>query len=441
MVNVMVIGSGGREHALGWSLAQDPNVEEVLYVPGNAGTAGEEKGRNIAIDGLKEENFPDLFKIIQSENVYLTVVGPEGPLADGLVDYLNKNGDDRVFGPSKLASALETDKFFSYDIMNDVGIPQAQSIKCFNTEEAIKAIKQMTTDKGIVIKARGLTEGKGVTICDTMEQALKEIRGHAEKYGPEVLVAERLVGQEVSVFAPSDGNVVVPLEISVQDHKPLLDGDRGPNTGGMGAYCPAPIASVNMVKRVADTIMTPVVQEMKSRGMLYEGFMYAGMIMTEEGPKVLEFNIRMGDPEAQPAVMMLKDSLYKPLSYALGGNLNKVNIGFKLGASCCVVMASKGYPEDPKKGFEIGGLEEASELEGVKVFHAGTGLDDRGRIIATGGRVLGVTAYSAGLRGAQQLAYDAVNIIDKATTALNNKPVFYYRRDIGAKAFQQNMGK
>ena len=222
----------------------------------------------------------------------------------------------------------------------------------------------------------------------------------------------------------------------MQDHKPLLNGDRGPNTGGMGAYGPAPIASDEVLKFVADNVMTKVVQEMKAIvSDEYRGFLYAGMIMTDEGPKVLEFNARFGDPEAQPAVMMLDGSLYQSISLALDGRIDEINLGLRPGASCCVVMASKGYPEDPKTGFEIGGLGEASELEGVEIFHAGTGLDSEGRIIATGGRVLGVTAYSPkGLKESQTRAYEAVDLISVATRLLNNNQPFYWRTDIGAKA-------
>jgi len=293
---VLIIGSGGREHALGWKLAQSEEVSEVLYAPGNAGTQ-EGKGRNVPINGANKENFGAVADLIESEEIDLAIVGPEAPLADGLVDFLNARGYNRVLGPTEQASQLESDKFFSYNLMKALKIPQANSVKCSTTEEAIKAINDTATDNGIVIKARGLTAGKGVTVCDSKEQALAEISQHSEKYGAEVLIAERLFGQEFSIFGISDGNRVSPLEISLQDHKPLLEGDKGPNTGGMGAYGPAPVASSSSVKHIAETVLTPIVQKMKADGIEYKGFIYAGMIATETGPKVIEFNIRFGDPE------------------------------------------------------------------------------------------------------------------------------------------------
>ena len=428
MKKVLVIGSGGREHALGWKIGQDDEVSEVIYAPGNAGTQ-EGKGRNIPLDGSKTENFEAVHDLVRNENIDMVVVGPEQPLAEGLVDYLNAKEFFRVFGSTKAASRLESDKFFSYGIMQELGVSQATSIKCYTTDEAIRAINDHATLEGVVIKARGLTGGKGVTVCDSKERALNEIKQHAEKYGPEVLIAERLFGQEFSVFGISDGNQVSPLEISVQDHKPLFDGDQGPNTGGMGAYCPAPIANTGVVRNIAENIMTPIVQRMKEIGIEYKGFLYAGMMMTEQGPKVIEFNIRMGDPESQPAMMMLKNGLYRPLSLALDGKLNEINMDFNPGAACCVVLASQGYPGGYRTGLPINGLDEVSEMEGVKVFHAGT-KSDKGQILATGGRVLGVTGYSPnGIAEAQKLAYAAVSKISV-------RGGFHYRKDIADKALK-----
>ena len=424
----MILGSGGREHALGWKIGQSDEVSEVIYAPGNAGTQ-EEKGRNIPIDGSKKDNFSALLGFVNSESIDLVVVGSEAPLAAGVVDYFNSRGYNRIFGPTQKASVLESDKFFSFDIMNYLGLPQADSIKCYSTEEAIRAINETATDKGIVIKARGLTGGKGVAVCDSREQALSEIRGHAGKYGPEVLIAERLYGQEFSVFGISDGNKVSPLEISIQDHKPLLDGDKGPNTGGMGAYGPAPIASADIVRDVADNIMTPIIQIMKQRGMEYQGFIYGGMIMTEQGPKVIEFNIRFGDPECQPAMMMLRSDLYRILSSSLDGTLYQVTMEFNPGAACCVVLASQGYPERYNKRLPISGLEDANRVKGAKVFHAGTILDNN-QILTSGGRVLGVTGYSSsGIADAQRLAYEAVSKIKVPGD-------FHYRKDIAGKALR-----
>ncbi|MDO8740885.1 MAG: phosphoribosylamine--glycine ligase [Candidatus Woesearchaeota archaeon] len=434
MAKVLVIGSGGREHALGWSIAQDPKVDEVLYAPGNAGTGKDEKCRNVDINVAKKENVDRLYDLVMNEKVYMVVVGPEQPLVDGIVDIFNQRGFYRIFGPRSVAAEIESDKFLSHDLMANSGIPQARSICCSTTSEALNAIHQMSTSKGVVIKARGLTAGKGVYVCGSKEEALSKLEDHAKLYGPNVLVAERLFGQEFSVFGISDGERVIPLEMSVQDHKCLLDNDLGPNTGGMGAYGPAPIADKGVVRYVADTMMTPLVRKMKGEGREYKGFLYAAVIMTEDGLKILEYNCRFGDPEAQPSVMMFKGGIYPAISAALDGKLDEVNVEFNPGASCCVVMASNGYPGKYETGLPIGCLEEVSGLSDVKVFHAGTGIKD-GQIVTTGGRVLGVTVYSAdGIRDARSRAYKAVHFIDDTTTRLNNKIVFIYRKDIANKA-------
>lgn len=442
MSKVLVLGSGGREHALGWSIAQDPEVKEVLYAKGNTGTDEDEKCRNLEIDGTKKEIFPALADIVEKEGITDIVVGPEQPLADGIVDFFIKRGFNRIFGPTSAASALEADKFYSYRIMGALGIPQAKSILCSTTEYAEDAIRSIVTSGGVVIKARGLTAGKGVYVCDSRDEALARLKEHAKSYGPEVQISERLFGEEFSVFGISDGERVVPIEASVQDHKRLLDGDKGPNTGGMGAYCPAShVANAELVRDIAENFMTPVVEHMKKEGSEYKGFLYAAVIITEKGPKILEFNCRFGDPEAQPAVMMFKNGLYQPISAALEGRLDKVNIEFNPGAACCVVMASNGYPDSKiagyVKGLPIGGLEEVSELPGVMVFHAGTAMKD-GKVVIAGGRVLGVTAYhERGIESAQMAAYIAVNIINRATMELNNQTAFIYRNDIANRAVRK----
>jgi len=427
---VLVIGSGGREHALGWNLAKDKEVIEVLYAPGNAGTAEEEKGRNVPLDAANKDNFSRVADLIRAEEVTLTVVGPEQPLADGLVDHLASEGIHNVIGPTMKASALEGDKFFSYDLMLDLNIPQARSVICSTAKGARTMIERRTSKEGIVLKARGLTGGKGVIVCDSVDEALAAYDRFSQTYGEEVLVAERLFGQEFSVFGISDGERVLPLELSLQDHKPLLDGDKGPNTGGMGAYGPAPIAPPSVIRKVVDTIMTPVVREMKNWGHEYKGFLYAGMIMTKEGPKVLEFNIRFGDPEAQPAMMLLQNSLYEPLLNSVTGGLKGVTLEFKPGASCCVVLSSNGYPKKYEKGLPISGLEDVVKMEGVKVFHAGTRREGD-QIVTAGGRVLGVAAYSeqGSLVEAQTLAYEAV-------AKLSIPGGFSFRTDIGNKALK-----
>ncbi len=448
MAKVAIIGSGGREHALGWSISQDADVSEVLYFKGNPGTGLDEKCRNIGTDGSKKENFEKIADFVDEEGIDMVVVGPEQPLVDGVVDFFNSRGYNRIFGPSSKASAIEADKFFSYDIMEAALVPQAFSIKVnADMNGAESAIEQIIASHspGVVIKARGLTAGKGVYVCDSRDKevVLAKLREHIATFKGDVLLSEKLLGPEFSVFGISDGERVIPLEMSVQDHKRLLTFDKGPNTGGMGAYGPVPIANSEMVRKVADEMMTPVVRKMKERGIEYRGFLYAGVMISKKSgradqPKILEFNCRFGDPEAQPSVMMLDGGLYKPLAAALEGRLDNVNFKFKQGAACCVVLASNGYPGNYEKGLEIGGLKYADLLKDdsshVKVFHAGTAIKD-GKIVTAGGRVLGVTAYSPeGIRNARAEAYLAAERIDNATTEANNKRVFIYRADIASKA-------
>ncbi len=430
MKKILIVGNGGREHALGWKLGQSEEVSEVIFAPGNAGTS-EGKGRNLPIDGTKSTNFRKLTDLVFSENVDMVIVGSETSLAEGIVDYFNSKGYNRIFGPTKKATLLESDKFFSFDLMNSLKIPQAESIKCFTIQETIKAINEIGSERGVVIKARGLTGGKGVTVFDSKEEAIQGLASYDEKYGSEVLVAERLFGEEFSVFGISDGTKILPLEIPLQDHKPLLDGDKGPNTGGMGAYGPAPIASRETVRKISEEIMNPMISKMKSDGHEYKGFLYAGMIMTKQGPKVIEFNARFGDPECQPAMMLINEGLYESLSLALEGKLDQANITFNPGSSCCVVLASKGYPNSYEESFSISGLEKVDKMENIKVFHAGTKLRNE-RILTKGGRVLGVTSYSPqGIIGAQKLVYEAISKI-------NIPGGFHYRKDIADKALGKN---
>lgn len=429
MIKILIIGSGGREHAFGWKLSQNEKISTIFYAPGNGGTI-ENKGINIPIDGTKKENFEKIYEFIISKKIDMVIIGPEGPLTDGIVDYLNERGYNRVFGPSKKASLLESDKFFSFDMMNKLNIPQAESIKCYNLEEAIIAIDKLSTPEGIVIKARGLTGGKGVSIYDSKEDALKEIELHHNRYGHEVLIAERLFGQEFSIFGISDGTKVYPFEIAFQDYKRLMDRDKGPNTGGMGAYGPVPFVSREIIIDICKNILTPIIQELKKMGIIYKGFIYTGMIMTKNGPKVLEFNVRFGDPECQPAMMMLKSDLYNLLSDTLDGILK--NIQFHPGAACCVVLASKGYPGDYKKGLHIYGLQYAERIENVKIFHADTKKEGN-VIFSGGGRILGVTGYSPNnIEEARDIAYDTISKINIGVVETIFGE-FSYRKDIAKK--------
>lgn len=425
MRKVLLLGSGGREHALGWRLLRE-NCE-VIAAPGNPGLA-RDGAELVSIDSTKPENFPAVYELVKKEGIDLVLVGAEKPLSLGLVDFLNERGFSRAFGPTQAASQLESDKFFSYDVMQAAGIPQANSIKCYTTQQAIDAINQISSERGVVIKARGLAEGKGVAVCDSKQEALDEIVRHSKRFGQEVLIAERMFGQEFSIFGICDGENVLPIECSFQDHKRVFNGDQGPNTGGMGAYGPAPIADVEVVRAVSRGVMTPVIQEMKRRGTPYKGFLYAGMMMTESGPRVIEFNVRFGDPECQPAMMIIRSGFYDALSNALDGKVLNSRLEFYPGATCCVVLTSQGYPGDYKKGLVISGLESSLTRErDVEVFHAGTSFKD-GRLVASGGRVLGVTAYSPrGIADARRKAY-------KAAADIHIPGGFAYRSDIASKA-------
>ena len=427
MATVLVIGSGGREHALGWKLSQSPQVSRVLYAPGNGGTA-EGKGENLPFNGALRENFSKVRDTIEQENVALTVVGPEAPLAEGLVDYLHSYDITQVFGPSQEASLLEADKAYSFELMNELGLPQAQGTICETREEALNAIDEWLSPRGVVLKACGLAAGKGVVVADNKEEARRELDELFQRFGPKIMVCERLAGQEFSVFGISDGENVVPWPVSFQDHKRLMNQDRGPNTGGMGAYGPTPIAPLEMVQRINDEVMLPIVQAMKARKSPFVGFLYTGVMLTEDGPKILEFNVRFGDPECQPAMMLLKSDLYEVLQSALQGNLTTEQLVFHEGAACCVVLASNGYPGSYTKGLPISGLP-ATEADTFKVFHAGTSQAEGG-LVTSGGRVLGVTALSEkGLSAAQQQVYEQIDNIQIPGG-------FVYRTDIADKALK-----
>ena len=402
-MKILVIGSGGREHALAWKLHKDDPAARLFCAPGNAGTA--EIAQNVPvqaedIDGLVSwalENRPDF-----------TVVGPEVPLCLGVVDAFAKAGLV-AFGPTKAAARLEGSKAFAKEVMHAAQVPTAEAETVRSEEEARAAISRLGIP--VVLKADGLAAGKGVSVCmdeQDVEAALKDLFADA-KFGDsasEVLVEQYLEGEEASVLAFVDGRTVVPLA-SAQDHKRLLDGDKGPNTGGMGAYSPAPAVTPDMLAVVKAHVLQPVVDEMARRGTPYCGVLYAGLMLTASGPKVLEFNCRFGDPETEAILPRLSTPLLPALRACMEGTLAECPVEWDPRPAVCVVMASGGYPGKYPKGMPISGLDEAGRQEGVVVFHAGTAVRD-GAVVTSGGRVLGVTAVGAGIREAVAAAYKAV---------------------------------
>ena len=413
-MKILVIGSGGREHALAWRLAQGSKVQKVYVAPGNAGTALEEGMENIAITAI-----PDLIEFAKRENIELTVVGPEGPLAAGIVDAFRAAGL-KIFGPTKAAAQLESSKDFAKRFMTRHNIPTA----FFETFSDIKAARAYVKKHGapIVIKADGLAAGKGVVVAMTNEEAFSAIEmmlsekllaGHPSDNklgdaGARVVIEEFLEGEEASFIVMVDGKHVLPLATS-QDHKRLLDGDLGPNTGGMGAYSPAPVVTPEIHARALREVIQPVVRGMESEGITYTGFLYAGLMISPDGGiKVLEFNCRMGDPETQPIMLRLKSNLSVLMEHAIKGTLDKVEVEWDRRTALGVVMAAANYPDTPRKGDVITGLKK--DQEDAHVFHAGTTLQD-GKVVTSGGRVLCVTALGDMVKRAQQRAYEIADTI------------------------------
>jgi len=420
-MKILIIGSGGREHALAWKIAQSPMVKKIFCAPGNPGIA--EVAECIDIEA---ENIDGLYNFALKQKIDLTVVGPEDALTAGIVDRF-RDGHLNIFGPNKRASVIEGSKVFAKTLMRKHGIPTAD-FKVF--EDLKQAKKHITTcEFPLVIKADGLAKGKGVFVCKTLEDANKHIDdimkekifGHA---GDKVIIEEFLSGEEVSILAITDGNTILPLP-SVQDHKAVYDGDKGPNTGGMGAYSPVSLITDDMQLSIEENILVPVIHAMKRENRPYKGVMYAGLIITSAGPKVLEFNARFGDPETQVLLMRMKSDLVPLLVSTVKNNLEDIDIEWNDCVSVCVVMASKGYPDKYEKGFPISGLETVKELNNVQVFHAGTSMKDR-KVITNGGRVLGVTARGKDMQEAQKTVYGAIQKLSFEGA--------HYRRDIGAKA-------
>ena len=409
-MKVLVIGKGGREHALVWKLAQSPRVERVFCAPGNAGTAAD--GVNVPIE---VNEFDKLIRFAKKERIGFTVVGPEEPLVNGIVDAFQKEGL-RVFGPSKAAARIEGSKVFAKQLMRHADVPTAE-FKIFDHSEPAKYWVD-TREYPVVVKADGLAAGKGVIVCSTAEEAKRAIdrvmvqEEFGRQAGREAVVEKRLEGEELSVLALVGGRAILPLP-PTQDHKPVFDGDKGPNTGGMGAYCPAPKGTPELMGKVESEVFVPVVHAMKRGRYPFSGLLYAGIILTNQGPRVLEFNARFGDPETQPLLMRLRSDLLDLLEAVVDERLGELPEGAVVWdprPAVCVVMASAGYPGRYETARPIAGLDEVSRMADVKVFHAGTRLDN-GRVVTDGGRVLGVTALGDTLADAKKRAYEAVGKI------------------------------
>jgi phosphoribosylamine--glycine ligase len=407
-MRILVVGNGGREHALVWKLAQSPLVAGVFCAPGNAGTALE--GVNVDINPADTAR---LVKFAKTERIDLTVVGPEAPLLGGMVDAFESESL-KVFGPSRSAAEIEGSKAFAKEMMRLANVSTADYAVFEDAAGAIAHVEERS-ERPLVVKADGLAAGKGVTVCGNRQQAVAAIRhimidrafGEA---GRRIIVEECLSGQEASILAIVDGSTIVPLE-PAQDHKAAYDDDQGPNTGGMGAYSPTPLVTPELLDGVIEKVLVPIVHTMKREGRPFRGVLYAGLMITSQGPKVLEFNARFGDPEAQPVLMRLKTDLAEVLLAAVEGRLKKLEpLKWDPRPAVCVVMASEGYPGAYKKGHPIRGLEEAGRIPDVKVFHAGTAqMGDQ--VVTDGGRVLGVTALGEHIGDAKLRAYQAVKRI------------------------------
>ncbi|MBL8241913.1 MAG: phosphoribosylamine--glycine ligase [Bryobacterales bacterium] len=418
-MNVLVIGSGGREHALAWRLAQSPSVQSVFATPGNPGIAQSAT----CVEGV------NYLELAGKHGIDLTVVGPEAPLIDGVVDQFRQAGR-AIFGPVQAAAQLEGSKIFSKNFFARHNIPTARFHTAITEADALRALADF--EAPVVLKADGLAAGKGVVIAQTMDEARETVRqfmagelvGDA---GKRLVIEEFLLGEEVSFIALSDGTTLLPL-LPAQDHKNIFDNDQGPNTGGMGAYVDERILTAAQTETVMETVMRPAIEGMRKEGSPFTGFLYAGLMMTAQGPKTLEFNVRMGDPETQPILYRMQSDLGKVLHAGATGNLHAQTLQWSPDPSVGIVLAAEGYPGTPRKGDEITGIAEA-EAKGAKVFHAGTQRNASGRLVTNGGRVLAVTAAAKTLPAAIASAYEAAAPIHFAG--------MQFRKDIGKKGLKR----
>ena len=407
-MNVLIVGAGGREHALAWKIGQSPRVDRVFVAPGNAGTAADAENVDIS-----PTDIPKLLQFAKQNNIQFSVIGPEAPLAIGIVDAFQDEGL-RVFGPSKAAAELEASKVFCKELLRHADVPTADYRTFKDADSAITYLTDRE-DVPVVVKADGLASGKGVVVCKNRAEAIDAVKRIAEdkefgEAGNRLVIEERLEGQEASVLAISDGRTIIALP-PAQDHKPAYDGDKGPNTGGMGAYCPTPLVTPQMLTTIEEKVLVPTIHHMKRSRRPFKGVLYAGLMITGQGIKVLEYNVRFGDPECQPLLMRLQSDIMDLLEATVDGRLDEIEPPqWDPRPSICVVMAAEGYPGKYERGDAIRGLSEAAAIPDVKVFHAGTTLSD-GQVVTDGGRVLGVTALGNSVAAAKLQAYTAVKCI------------------------------
>jgi phosphoribosylamine--glycine ligase len=423
-MKILVVGGGGREHTLVWKIAESASVEEIFCAPGNGGIGELADCVEIAATDVRA-----LADFAEKAKVDLTVVGPEAPLSLGIANEFVRRGL-RVFGPSQSATRTEASKVFAKEMMVKYGIPTARHALFTDAERALAHVRKR--DLPLVVKADGLAAGKGVIVCRTREEAENAVNRICIKRefgdaGNQLIVEDCLVGEEASLLAFTDGKTVLPMD-SAQDHKPVYDNDEGPNTGGMGAYSPAPVVTEELYQQIKESVLIPYVRGLRSEGIEYKGVLYAGLMLTEEGPQVLEFNVRFGDPETQALLPRLENDLIEVMNATVEGRLSEIELKWGSGAAVCVVMASGGYPGSYEKGKPISGLD-SLEDDSVVVFHAGTRKLDDGTTVTSGGRVLGVTGQGETIEEAIERTYDAVQRIHFEGA--------HYRRDIGAKALRR----